>query len=171
MIIVEYPTSGALLRRCQELRAVTRPGSRALGRAKEDYRLIIAEDHYHMMLRGVDRYGKARAPLAERTLRDKRRGPGPSLIPSWWRSRFIFNVQVRWVKEEGDEWLVKRFVGIVNKRGQSFAQYHFTGAKRGNWVLPRRDVGGVTPAGYAQLKMRFQKFVYDMATYEAGRGI
>lgn len=172
-IVVEYPTSSALINRCNQLLAVTKPGSRALGRAKEDFRLIVAEDHYHMMLRNVDRYGQPRAPLAARTLANKKRGPGPSLIPSFWQSRFIFNVQIRWVDEGGEQYLVKRFVDIVNKQGQPFAMYHFTGArKRGtNWVLPRRDVGGVTPAGFAQLKMRFQKFVYDMATYEQGRGI
>ena len=171
--VFQYDSSNALIERCRQLQAVTKPGSRALGRAKEDFRLIVAEDHYHMMLRGVDRYGKPRAPLAESTLKNKKRGDGPSLIPKWWASRFAWNIQIRWIEEGGLQYLVKRFVDIVNKKGQPFAMYHMTGARKPgtNWVLPRRDVGGVTPAGFYQLKLRFQEFVYNMAVYESGRGI
>ncbi len=171
-IYVEYPSSSALVRRCRELQEVTKPTSRAMMRAREDFRLIVAEDHYEMLIRGVDRYGRPRAPLAESTLKNKKRGPGPSLIPRFWESRFIFNVQIRWIEEGGERYLVKRFVDILSDAGKPFAQYHLTGATKPgtNWVLPRRDVGGVTPAGFSQLKSRFQKFVYDIWTYQQGVG-
>ena len=170
---VEIESTSALANRCQQLLEVTRPGSRALKRAQEDYRLIVAEDHYEMLHRGVDRYGRPRAPLADSTLKNKKRGPGPSLIPNFWESRFVSNVQILWMEQNGVMTLVKRFVDILSKSGKSFVEYHLDGAvKLGTrWVLPRRDVGGVTPAGFAQLKQRFQKFAYDMTVYESGRGV
>lgn len=163
-IVVQYPTSPALLRRLGALRDAAKPNSRALQRVREDFRLIVAEDHYGMMIRGVDRYGKPRAPLAPATLAKKNRGPGPSLIPRHAESRFITHVRILWVGTGADRTLVKRFIGIVNDKGQSFAQYHLTGARKPGtrWVLPRRDVGGITPAGFRQLKLRHDKFTRDL---------
>jgi hypothetical protein len=170
---LEYASSSPLIARCQALQAVTKPGSRALGRCMEDYRLIISEDHYEMMHRSVGVGGRPLAPLAESTLKKKSRGPGPALIPRFFASRFISNVQVAWDIQEGLSTVVKRFIDIVSKKGVPFVKYHLDGATKPGtrWVLPRRDVGPVTPAGFSQLRQRFQKFVYDMAVYESGRGI
>lgn len=169
---VEYPSSGALLKRCRALQEAVGPRSVLLARCREDFRLTIAEDHYEMMLRGVDRYGRPRAQLADSTTKDGRRGPGPSLIPRYYLSKFIANLEVLWVR--GDDRvhiLVKRFRDILSKQGKPFAQYHFTGASRRTstgklWVLPRRDVGGVTPAGFRRLQERWVMFVRELARYQ-----
>jgi hypothetical protein len=174
---VEYPSSGALLKRCRALQEAVGPRSVLLARCREDWRLTIAEDHYEMMLRGVDRYGRPRAQLADSTTKGGRSGPGPSLIPRYYLSRFIANLEVLWVR--GDDRvhiLVKRFRDILSKPTKNhparpFAQYHLTGASRrtslGNlWVLPRRDVGGVTPAGFRRLQERWALFVQELARYQ-----
>jgi hypothetical protein len=64
--------------------------------------------------------------------------------------------------------LVLKYVDIVNKKGQSFAQYHLTGAPKGskksqpNWSLPKRDVGGITPKGMAAIRARVKQFAADI---------
>ena len=156
-IYVERPSSPALLRRTDEIAEALKPRSRAMTRFREDLRLVVVEDHYHMLLEGKDRYGKARAPLAARTLADPKRGPGPSLIPNYYRSRFIANFEASWMVREGEQTLVARYRDILSKQGKPFAQYHMTGAHKAgtNWYLPRRDTGGVTPRGWAQVKRLF----------------
>ena len=174
---VQYPSSSALIKRCKELQAAAKPDSAALRRAREDFRLIVAEDHYHMMLNGIDYHGNPRAPLAASTLANPNRGPGPSLIPDFWRSRFAYNVRIGWEQRSRGGWvLVKRFVDIMSKpsknRGaQPFAQYHLEGASKPGtaWMLPQRDVRGVTRAGFKALSLRLHKFAKDMATSLKGR--
>jgi hypothetical protein len=143
-----------------------RPGSRAQNACKGDLFKIIQADHVDKMTRGVDRYGKPRAPLAASTLANKRRGPGPSLIPRGSRSRFITNFVLAWeeIGGTGVSVLVGKFVNIVNKKGQSFAQYHLTGAtRRGTkWVLPKRDVSGITPKGWAAVERRHAQLPADI---------
>jgi hypothetical protein len=126
-------------------------------RFREDLRLVVVEDHYHMLLNNKDRYGKTRAPLAASTLANKKRGPGPSLIPNYYRSRFIANFVAEWRVLEGLQTLVAYYRDILSKQGKPFAQYHMTGARKPgtNWVLPRRDTGGITPAGWAKVKQLF----------------
>jgi hypothetical protein len=162
-IVVERPMSSALLKRCGQIDASLKPGSRAMKEFREDFRLVVVEDHYEMLLRGVDRYGQARAPLAARTLADPRRGPGPSLIPRYYQSRFLANFRATWDIRANVQALACAYVDILSKQGKPFVQYHMTGAtKKGtNWVLPRRDTGGITPAGWAQVKSLFAR----MASY------
>jgi hypothetical protein len=165
MIYVQWPTSSALVARIDQIRAAARPGGRANTRALGDIRQIVEDDHKDKMLRDVDRYGKTRAELAESTLRNPHRGGGPSLIPQGERSRFITNFEAVWQPaSNGLNYLAMRFVDIVNKRGQPFAHYHLTGASKPgtNWVLPKRDVGGITPAGWAKIKARMSRFAADV---------
>ena len=139
-------------------------------RVKGDLRRIILDDNTEKLLgrgnlEGVDRYGKPLAPMAKSTYQNPKRGFGPVLAPRGLASRFITNFKAEW-KDSGQGFttLVARWVDIVNKKGQSFAQYHLTGAKKAgtNWVLPKRDIGGISPAGFAKINARFKKFASDV---------
>lgn len=150
-INVERAASPALLRRCAQIEESLKPQSRGMRLFREDLRRTVVEDHYHMLIEGKDRYGQPRAPLAASTLKDKKRGPGPSLIPNWYRSRFLANFEAEWEVREGVMRLVCRYRDVLSKQGQPFAQYHMTGTRR----MPRRDTGGITPKGWAQVKKLF----------------
>jgi hypothetical protein len=150
-IFVERPDSPALLRRCAEIEARLRPGSKEIVKFREDLRLVVTEDHYHMLLENRDRYGQTRAPLAARTLADPKRGPGPSLIPNYYRSRFLSHFEALWTTEGALMILIARYRDILSKKGKPFVQYHMTGT----WKMPRRDTGGITPKGWAQVKKLF----------------
>jgi hypothetical protein len=166
---VQWPASSALLRRLDAINAAVKPNSRAANRVKGDIRKIVIEDNTEKLLgrgnlEGVDRYGKPLAKMADSTFRNPRRGFGPVLVPRGLSSRFITNFVAVW---EGGV-LVMRYVGIVNKQGRSFVQYHLTGcpkgsnAKRPNWSLPKRDVAGITPAGFAKIRARHTRFAEDV---------
>jgi hypothetical protein len=119
---------------------------------RDDLRKTVVEDHYHMLLEGKDRYGQPRAPLAASTLANKKRGPGPSLIPNYYRSRFIRNFEAEWLPGSGGRMvLAARYRNVLSKQGKPFVQYHMTGTKR----MPRRDTGGITPKGWARVKQLF----------------
>jgi hypothetical protein len=152
-IYVERPNSGALQRRVEQISAATRPGSKVQARFRKDLHGIVATDHTEMLLRDVDRYGQDRAPLAASTLADRKRGPGPSLIPRLERSRFLTNWEAIWKTVGGIPQLVGRYFDILSKQGKPFVQYHMTGGPR----LPRRDTGGITPRGWAAVKRRFAR--------------
>lgn len=128
---------------------------------ESDLQVIVQLDHEEMLLRSVDRYGVPRAPLAESTLANKKRGPGPSLIPRFLASRFATHVKILWRESLGRRMLVKDFGDILSSEGQPFAEYHLNGAPR----LPRRDVGGVTPKGMRWISDRFQEFAKDVLHY------
>jgi hypothetical protein len=167
---VQWPTADALTRRIREMAEQAKPKSRAVSRALSDILDIIREDHTSKMLRGVDRYGQPRAPLAKRTLTN-RRGTGPSLIPRGRRSRFIRNLQLSYEVEGDDIVLVGRLTGMVGKNGVPWSVYHLTGASKPgtNWVLPRRDVSGITPRGWSQIKARQAKLAENLRKYGGRR--
>lgn len=156
-IFVERPSSPALFRRCDQIEASLKPQSRGMNLFREDLRRTVVEDHYHMLLEGKDRYGQPRAPLAASTTKNPKRDSGPSLIPNYARSRFIRNFEAEWVMRDGLMTLAARYRDILSKKGKPFAQYHMTGASKPgtNWVLPRRDTGGITPKGWAKVKQLF----------------
>jgi hypothetical protein len=169
---VQYPSSPAMIARCKAIQEAARPGSRAQNAVRKDFARIVEEDHLEMIDRNVDRYGRPRAALAESTLKNKRRGPGPSLAPRGRLSRFAANVETVWQTSQGVAVLVKRFRDVLDRKGRPFAQYHLDGATKPGtaWVLPRRDVGGVTPRGWARLRERFLQFVQkDLVAMGGGR--
>lgn len=175
-VFVERPASPALWNLCAQISFQLRPGSRAVNSFRKDLRQIAIDDHTDMLLRGVDRYGKTRAPLAKRTIDDPRRGgTGPSLIPRGMGSRFITNFEATWVDEQGVMFLVCRYRDILSKptrrRGpQSFAQFHMTGATKPGtrWVLPRRDTGGITPKGWPMVRARLKQLAEDVVRMGGG---
>jgi hypothetical protein len=158
-IYVEGSPSRTFLEFVRNVQAAQAPDSAITRKMEADMESIVLRDHERMMVSGIDRTGGARAPLAASTLANKRRGPGPSLIPLWTASRFFTNVEVLWINR-GSRTLVKRFADIVNDQGQSFAQYHLEGATKPgtNWVLPKRDVGGLSPRGLEEVRTRFTAF-------------
>jgi hypothetical protein len=168
-VSVYWPPSSALQRRLAEIREAAGPNSRAANRVKGDLRQIVLTDNVEKLLgrgllEGVDRYGRPLARMADSTFRNPKRGFGPVLAPRGLNSRFITHFRAEWLN--GD--LVMRYVNMVNSKGQPFAQYHLVGAPRGskpgqpNWSLPRRDVGGITPEGWARIKARHAKYAGDV---------
>lgn len=170
MIVVERAASPALLKRVASIQAALGASSLQRTKMRADLKTIVFEDHADMVLRGVDRYGRPRAPLAPSTLKNRKRGPGPSLAPRGRNSRFVTNFVTFYEARENGETLVGQYEDILSKQGKPFARYHLTGATKPgtNWVLPRRDVGGVTPKGWAAVKKRFERFAADVAA--AGKG-
>ncbi len=167
---VQWRSSGALVKKLQAIKEMSDLSGKGANRVKGDLRKIVIEDNTEKLLgrgllEGVDRYGKPLAPLAKSTYQNPKRGFGPALAPRGLRSRFITNFYAKWADSgQGVTTLVCGWAGIVNKKGQSFVQYHLTGAKkRGtNWVLPKRDVGGISPAGFAKINARFKQFARDV---------
>src|SRR4029077_7517215 len=104
---------------------------------------IVVADHRAMLLTNVTRYGEPRADLAESTLKNPKRGPGPSLIPRGTSSRFYTNFETAWESDPG-QWimfLVCRYVNIVSKKGVSIVPYHENGTAK----MPARPTQGLTP--------------------------
>lgn len=168
-IKVEWPISGALIRKMAAIQEAARLKGVAATRVKGDIRKIVVSDNTEKLLgrgllEGVDRYGRPLAPMAESTFRNKRRGFGPVLVPRGLNSRFITHFRADWKDAGGFTTLVMGWVGVVNKKGQSFIQYHLTGARKAGtkWVLPKRDVGGITPQGWAKIQARFRQFAGDV---------
>lgn len=159
MLCIEWPTSPALLTRIAGARAAVKPDSRSMRDLRADVMSINGNDHIDKMLRGVDRYGRPRAPLAQST-RDKiakgKRGPGPSLIPNVFTSRYLTTFSQRWVWREGRSELSSRFDGFVSKRGFPIPMAHEAGVPRRN--LPRRAVMGITPKGWSEVNKRMTVF-------------
>jgi hypothetical protein len=168
-LYIEWPPSSALLKRLDAINAAAGTNSRSANRVKGDIRKIVLEDNVEKLLgrgllEGVDKRGQPLAPMAPSTFQNPKRGFGPVLVPRGLQSRFITCLEAIW---QGGV-LVMRYAGMVNKKGQPFAQYHLTGASKGskakqpNWSLPKRDVGGITPAGWAKIAARHRKWASDL---------
>lgn len=161
MIRIEGRPTQKFTAYCDAVTQAFGPRSKIRRTMESDMQVIVQLDHEEMLLRGVDRYGVPRAPLAESTLANKRRGPGPSLIPRFLSSRFATHVDILWRESSGRRMLVKDFGNILNDRGQPFAQYHLNGTPK----MPRRDVGGITPKNMRWINDRFQEFAKDVLHY------
>ncbi len=168
-VTVYWPASSALERRLAEIQAAAGPNSRASTRVKGDVRRLVIEDNTEKilgrgLLEGVDRYGKPLARMADSTYRNPKRGFGPVLAPRGLASRFITNFRADW---RGGQ-LVMGWRNVVDKKGRPFVQYHLEGAAKGsnprrpNWSLPRRDVGGISPAGWAKIVARHKQYAQSV---------
>jgi hypothetical protein len=169
-IYVEPPGSVRLTARLQAIQGNIDPKGPIFRRFRKDLARIAKAEYKDMLLvQGVDRYGQIRAPLAKATLK-RRGGKGPSLVPKKQQSRFWTNVEFDWRYDRTAYYLFMRWRDILSKKGQPFAQFHLTGARKGNWVLPRRDVGGVPPRGWPKLRARLAQLVADVTT-DKGTGV
>lgn len=153
---VQWPQSSAFARKLFVARAVADGTAASWPRLRDDLKVIVQTDHVDKMLRGVDRYGKPRAPLAASTLRNKRRGPGPSLVPNFLASRYITTARATWNTAGGRSTLRLWFEGFVSPKGFPIPQAHEKGARSRN--LPARPVMGITPSGWAKINRRFNEF-------------
>jgi len=134
MIRVQWPQSGALVRRLEEIQRRAAPSSPVVRAYRADVAAAVQDDHIAKMTRNVDRYGARRADLAESTLKRKRkgrpRGPGPSLIPLNMVSRFITLHRVYW-HEQGGIWLLTAgWDDFVSAKGFPIPVAHMTGASK-----------------------------------------
>ncbi len=165
-IFVERPASPVLWNYCRRVQENIRPGSRVQNALYKDLRTLAVDDHTDMLLRGVDRYGRPRAPLAKSTLANRKRGPGPSLVPRGLLSRFVTKFEAVWETDPGQglAFLVCRYRDFVSKKGFPIPVAHMTGARKPgtNWVLPKRDTGGITPKGWAAIRARFARLPDDI---------
>lgn len=172
-LYVEWRSSKALQQRLDAIARAAGGNSKATARVKGDIRKIVIEDNTEKLLgggllEGVDRYGRPLAPMAESTYRNPKRGFGPVLVPRGLLSRFITNFRADWIGGQ----LVMRYKDIVNKRGESFAQYLIRGAPKGskpsqpNWSLPPREVDGITPRGWSEINVRTKGWGRDVVKGE-----
>lgn len=171
IVRVEWPTSPAMVRRIAAARLAVRPDSRAMRDLRADIMSINGNDHIDKMIRGVDRYGKPRAPLAASTvekIRRGKRGTGPSLIPGVFTSRYLTKFSQRWTWREGRSELSSRLDGFLSKAGFPIPLAHEAGVPRRN--LPRRAVMGITPRGWAEVNRRFDAFAAKVFDEEVGVG-
>lgn len=143
-VIVQWP-GNRLKARVESLKAAAAPTGKSITGARIEIRNAVERDNEDKLFRQVDRYGKPLAKLAKSTLKRRKPGQRPdALIPHGYASRVIQNLSTEW---EGDE-LVVRWTGI------HWILYHLTGAKKPGtkWVLPRRDISGITPKGWAEIR-------------------
>jgi hypothetical protein len=155
---VEFPASSALSRRLNELKEMARPGSRVVAAARAEIKKIVEADHREKLMRGVDRYGRPLAPLAEST-RARRKGNGPILIPRGMASRLITGFRCEWVSVGTDQ-VLRAFVV-----GAEWVRYHFTGTRK----MLRRDVSGVSPKAWAAIVARMRRVPDELRRYRGGR--
>jgi hypothetical protein len=158
--------SGALRRRLREVQADIDPRSRKFDRLRTEVKRAIVEDNTDKLYRsasamtGVDRFGKALAQPATSTVKGwTRKGLVRQILaPHGLSSRTITNFRVSW-QHTGKQW--RAVIGWV---GMPWLIYHLMGcakgsnAKRPNWSLRRRDIGGIAPKGMAAIRGVFARF-------------
>lgn len=160
---VEWPRDPQIQKRLAEVQDAVRPQSRIRNRFRKDLADIVHFDHERKMLTNITRYGDSREPLSPRTLMNRKRGPGPSLVPWNVKSRYITTFGTEWKTDQGRDVLSMSFRGFVSKTGFPIPLAHEHGARRGNWRLPARPVMGVTPQGSRQAETRFHQFTVELA--------
>lgn len=158
---IEWPDSGKLASWLDNAIEGTRPGSKIQNRLRGDIRQIVVSDHERKMLMNITWRSQPRAPLSPRTLADKKRGPGPSLIPRFRMSRYITTFMAEWLVQGGRSVLTMSFRGFVSKRGFPIPMAHENGVPRHN--LPARPVMGIALAGMKEINDRFEQFATEVA--------
>lgn len=173
---VVLPARGRLQDHIAAIQEAARPGSKAQTNFRGRLDKVIREDHRDKILRGVDGRGRPMAPLAASTLANPRRGPGGPLGTHGARARFITHFFTRWVVDGGQHVLVAYFSQLLSKPtkkspAKPFAQYHLTGATKPGtrWVLPKRNVAGITPSGWVKVRQVIAQFWVDARQYGGGR--
>lgn len=163
--------SGALRRRLKEIRDAAHPQSRRVGQLRTEVKRAVEKDNVEKLLgygssalAGVDRYGKDLTTPADSTVKGWRLRLGRVLAPEGLASRAITRFKVKWIFD-GSQWrMVAGWVGIP------WMIYHLKGARKGskgidrlgrdmsNWHLPRRDIGGISPKGWVEVRAAFKRF-------------
>jgi hypothetical protein len=158
--------SGAIKRRLQEIRNDLDPKSRRVAQLRTEIKRAVVADNEDKLYRsasgmaGVDRYGRPLAKPAKSTVEGwSRKGLIKQILaPHGLSSRTITHFFVDW-KLNGDTWQM-----VSGWRGIKWLSFHLQGAPPGsksrqpNWSLPQRDIGGVTPAGFVQVRAAFRRY-------------
>lgn len=156
---IEWAQSPALVARLRAIQQAAGDTSRTTNRVKGDIRTIVEDDHVDKMLRGVDRYGKPRTPLAPSTLANRRRGGGPSLVPRGTQSRYITQFRTDWVSAaDATRVLRMYFQDFTSPKGFPIPIAHEYGTAR----IPARPIGGVTPKGWSQITTRCSQYAAEV---------
>jgi hypothetical protein len=160
---IEFPSNPVIEPWLKGIQESVRPGSRVQNAVRGDISRIVRADHERKMLTNIDRYGRERAPLSPKTLANKRRGHGPSLIPRFTMSRYLSTFVLLWETVSGRSVLSMSFRNFVSRDGFPIPLAHEHGARRGNWRLPARPVMGITPSGINLIDSRFAQFATEVA--------
>lgn len=174
-VLLRWDESRALRRRLAEISAAVDPRSRRVARLRTDIKKAVEKDNVEKLLgygssalAGVDRYGRDLARPAPSTVKGWRLRLGRVLAPEGLASRAITRFRVSWVLD-GPQWrMVAGWVGIP------WMIYHLHGARKGskksqpNWSLPKRDIGGVSPRGWVEIRAIFARFASNLARKGAG---
>lgn len=85
---------------------------------------------------------------------------GPPLAPDWERSRTVTNYRTYDETVQGTSRVEvhSQWEDVTNEKGESFLMDHFMG--RGN--LPKRDLRGLRPWGYANAELQTLYFIADL---------
>lgn len=158
---VEFPVESTISRWLADVQDATRPGSSIQNRVRGDIYRITQADHERKMLTGITKDGQFRAPLSPRTLENRRRGQGPSLIPRLRNSRYIANYVQVWEIRGGRSVLSMSFRNFVSPRGFPIPLAHEHGVPRRG--LPARPVMGITPDGMREIGRRLNLFANEVA--------
>lgn len=157
--------SSALRRRLKEIKDAADPRGRRVSQLRREVKAAVEKNNVEKLLgygtsawAGVDRYGRDLAPPADSTIKSWRLRLGRVLAPEGLGSRAITRFRVNWLLE-GSTWrMLMGWVGIP------WMIYHLMGAERGskagqpNWSLPKRDIGGISPRGWVQVRAAFKRF-------------
>jgi hypothetical protein len=162
-VLVHWQNSGALQKRLKQVAADVKPGSSKMKTFQTAVTRAVVKDNAEKLLgygssawAGVDRFGKDLAPPADSTIRSWGH-LGRVLAPRGVGSRAITAFRTRWVFDGAQMHLVAGWVGVT------WMIYHLRGCpkgsnpKRPNWSLPRRDVGGIGPKGWVDVRALFKK--------------
>jgi hypothetical protein len=168
MITTFYKESGALARRLKEIKDAVDPRSSKMDRLRYGINKIAKEDNTEKVLghglAGVDRFGRPLAPLGKwaHGAAFRRRGNGPVLAPHGLESRIITHFKYAW------NWVNGQYEFVAGWKDLPWMRYHIEGRAKGskasqpNWSLPRRDVGGISPRGWVQVRALFNRFAKNL---------
>jgi hypothetical protein len=152
-------------RRLKEIREAADPKGWRVGKLRTEIKRIAEKDNVEKLLgyggsawAGVDRYGRDLVTPADSTIKRWRLRLGRVLAPEGLNSRAITRFHVDW-HLDGTTWHM-----LMGWLGISWMIYHLKGAPKGskasqpNWSLPQRDIGGISPKGWVEVREAFSRF-------------
>lgn len=158
---IEFPPIASVSEWLANVQDAMAPGSYVNLTVRDDIRKIVWLDNERKMLSGITRYGQMRAPLAESTLKNKKRGPGPSLVPRGRMSRYITQFVAEWTRDGAKFILTAHYRWFVSKSGFPIPLAHERGVPKHN--LPARPVMGITPEGMREIAARLKRLADHIA--------
>jgi hypothetical protein len=169
-INVLWSEQKAFRRRLAELKDAANPSGRRVKELRDEIQRAVEKDNVEKLLgygssawAGIDRFDRDLAQPAQATIKSWRLRLGRVLAPEGLASRAITRFTVQWVAEGNDWRMIAGWLGIP------WMIYHLYGAAKGsksgqpNWSLPKRDIGGLSRQGRADVRAAFDRFYADIA--------